>query len=140
MKLKVAEESYLRFVYLLNFIIRNVLPCRDVGEVFNAHSIKEWTKKNNLSQIFSLTSRQVLNFDLVSLSNHCDLVVGIDPFNGMDVNQIGSTLSVVDRGRLGCLLAIPTSLHHEVRPRIVYSVDEWCEILSQIGQVINRGS
>ena len=63
-------------------------------------------------------------------------VIGFDPFNGLSINEIESVLVLLNKSSECNILAVPTSEYHDILPKEVYSVPQWYDILSQIGQVI----
>lgn len=135
--MQVKSNSYRSFVYYVNYILRNVITVRRIGLIHNCSPLKQWIIKNRFELIFEFSSSQISKIDLNFLSNLVtQMVIGIDPFNGLSDNQIEDALNLIDVGIDGAILAIPTSNNHELRPKVVYSNSDWNKILEKIGNVI----
>ena len=133
----VTTESLSTFIFHVNHILRNVVVCKEVGEVYGEVSIKSWLVKNNYKTVFSFSSGQISGVDHTSLSSYDpDVVVGLDPFMGLDLEGVEDTLTALDVARAGLVLAVPNSAHYTSPPALVFTVQECKEVLNQIGRTV----
>lgn len=136
MSRKYLEETdtKLPFVYAINHVLRRVVPCKMIAEVYGKISVNSWLIKNSFKRVYCLTSHQILSVDLSSLmSLSPEMLIGLDPCFGLDVDGIEKFLELCDRCTLGAAVAIPTRDSHVIRPKLLYTDREWIDIFSQVG-------
>lgn len=125
------------FVYYTNFILRNVILANSVGTIHDGRSLSQWLIENGFRSTFSLSSQQVLKIDLSLLSKQqTQAIVGMNPFDGLNLQGIERALEILNLATDCVIIAIPTASHSEVRPKVVYAINEWKQILRQIGPVV----
>jgi len=134
----IQADNRLDFIYFTNYIIRNVVPVKEVGYVHNGEGfLKNWLIKNCFRPIFDFSSQQLLKIDLSSLINLSPCaVIAHDPFKSTSPDNIGDILGVLDLAKHVVIVAIPTGEYHFDVPQTSLRCIDWSKALSQIGNVV----
>ena len=135
---KTQVEGRSELVYFTNFIFRNVISVRTIGNVHDGRGgIRDWVSRNGFEPIFDLSSEQLLKSDLTFLSELTpDAIIAYNPFRGHGVKEIEVTLGVLDRARHAIIAAVPSGEKHLVIPKVVYRINQWKQVFSQLGSVV----
>lgn len=127
-----------QFLYYMNYVLRNVVPCRGVGLISSSISLDEWVSKNGYTLVFSFQTKPLCARDQGLERKRADFIFAIDPFERHDAQEIKTVLDVVKRAKLGSMLAIRTQQYHGDKQDPTYMrIDEWISILNQLGITVH---
>ena len=131
------SNSISELIFFTNYILRNVVPCRMIGNVHDGSGgVRSWAEKNGFKGVFDFSTEQLSNIDLSSLLRP-DAVVAHNPFKECaTVDQLYPIMDVLNVATQCIIVAIPTKEHHEMRPTVVATVKQWRENLSNFGTTV----
>lgn len=134
MQVKLEIENY---IFNVNQILRSIFPTKSIGQLYGTHSISYWLDRLKLERVFDFSSSQFFGIDHTFLSNlRYDVLLGYDPFNGMNLDEVEKALVLMNNARLGAIIAVPTIEHHIDKPTQQYTLYQWTRILKQTGSLI----
>ena len=131
------DES--QFTYHLNHILRNVVPCRVIGEIHSGTPITKWLDRQGYESDFCIFTRSLFGRDTGFESKRpFDFLVAQTPFNGADADQIATILGILKKARLGGLFAIETTEYSSDQAvSEKYTISQWRDIFEQVGTVVH---
>lgn len=132
------SDSFSSFIYFVNFVLRNVIVTKSIGHIHDGRSLSFWLDQNGFRTVFEFSSKQVSKLEIQFLSKlRSEVIVAYNPFDDMDLAEIEKTLKILDLCDSALIIAVFTALNCEYSPKVAYSIFQWKQILSQIGNVVD---